>query len=94
MTRGSARRTIEPFIHATFDAVFTSPTAVRGGLRLLQEGGYLVIPNDAAIPRWPNYPLLGRDVPLPPGPLWFAEYTGKPLIACVLTPRGGDGACG
>ena len=88
VTHGRTQRTIEPFMRATFDAVLTPKQAARGGLRLLREGGYLVIPSDAADPRWPRYPLLGRDLPLPPGPLWFAERTGKPLITCVLTPQG------
>jgi hypothetical protein len=88
VTRGRAQRTIEPFMRATFDAVFTPQQAARGGLRLLREGGYLIIPSDVASPDWPDYPLLGRDFPLPPGPLWFAERAGKPIVACVLTPQG------
>lgn len=84
----------EPLMHAAFDTVFTPRQAARGGLRLLQEGGYLVITVDAMDdvelidPRWPSYPLLGRKVPLPPGPLWFAQRAGKPLVAAVLVPQG------
>jgi len=66
--------------------IFHRAEAGRKGLRLLQEGGYLIILADDLSFAGPPQPLLGRTVRLPRGPLWFAEHSDKPIIPFMVMP--------
>lgn len=60
----------------------------RNGLRLLREGGYLVLQGDGFSLDWHRGSLLGREVPIPTGPVWFAERSGKPVVPYMAIPHG------
>jgi len=69
--------------------VFHRREAGRKGLRLLHEGGYLVINADDFTLGGTPHLLLGREWWLPRGPVWFARQSGKPIIPCMVIPGGG-----
>jgi hypothetical protein len=37
-------------------------------------------------PVWPRGNLLGRAIPIAPGPAWLARRTGKPLVPFMVIP--------
>jgi hypothetical protein len=58
--------------------------------RLLRDGGHITFMVDVFIDGWPRAPVFGTPMPVPRGPVWFAEQTGKPIIPFMLVPtRGG-----
>lgn len=69
---------------------FRPHEAGRKGLRLLGAGGYLIVAADGFNLAWSLGPLLGRAVPLPQGPIWFAQRANKPIvpIIAILEKRG------
>lgn len=67
--------------------VFRQHDVGRRGLRLLQEGGYLLLQGDGFALDWHPGPLLRRSVPIPSGPVWFAAHSGKPVIPFAVIPE-------
>ncbi len=67
--------------------IFTPHEAGRKGLRLLREGGYLIVLSDFAPPRTPLSPLLGRAWAIPRGAVWLAQRSGKPIIPYMIVPH-------
>jgi hypothetical protein len=61
--------------------------AARQGLKLLRDGGYLVIIADAA-EHAPPESLLGHAWAIPSGPIWFAQRSGKPIVPFTVMPYG------
>lgn len=61
--------------------------AARQGLRLLDEGGYLVIAVDGQH-SGDLATVFGKSCRVPRGPLWLARHSGKPIIPFVVVPRG------
>ncbi len=63
----------------------------KGGRKVLQflrDGGYLDVATDVFIDGWPMGEVLGKMMPIPRGPVWLAQHTGKPIIPMTLTPVG------
>jgi len=52
----------------------------RKGLRLLAKGSYLILYADEFAYQKPFSPLLGHAMTVPPGAVWFAQHSGKPII--------------
>ncbi len=73
------------FSHEVFGPRLYQPgTAARQGLELLRHGGSLIVLSDF-LGREPAR-LLGKRWLLPPGPMWFAEQSGRPIVPFVLSP--------
>lgn len=70
------------------DRRFSRRKAGRKGLRLLAEGGNLIVIADDPTHRTPFSPLLGRAMTVPPGVVWFAQRSGKPIIPFMVVPEG------
>lgn len=72
--------------------VFRPPEDTRAALRFLREGGYLVIKPDgyrhAMRERWERGEVLGRAIPVAPGPVWLAQHSGKPILPYLTVPTG------
>jgi len=76
------RRTFGPHV------IYPEPAslAARQGLRLLDQGGYLVIAvdglgvGDAAV-------VFGKALRVPRGPLWLARHSGKPIVPFIVMPE-------
>lgn len=77
-------RQIHPRLYG--DHVFTRQEAGRKGLRLLAEGGYLIVYADDHSLGAPPHPLLGKTFSLPRGAAWFAQRSGKPIIPFMVVP--------
>lgn len=73
---------------AVGERVFSPEEAARKGLRLLKEGGTLILAGDVFTLGERRYPFLGRALPLPSGVTWFAEQSGKPIHPCIIVPDG------
>lgn len=70
------------------DRQFSRREAGRKGLRLLAEGGYLVVSADEYARQEPYSPLLGRVMTVPRGAAWLAQHSGKPIIPYMVIPDG------
>lgn len=68
---------------------FQQRHAARHGLQFLREGGYLGVAITGFLSGWPDGVIFGRSVPLPDGPIWFAERSGRPIVPVMVTARGG-----
>ena len=68
--------------------MFSREAAGRKGLRLLEDGGYLIIHADEFARQPPFAPLLGRSMTAPKGAVWFARRSGKPLVPFMIVPQG------
>lgn len=70
------------------DRRFARREAGRKGLRLLAEGGYLMVHADEYARLEPFSPLLGRAMTVPRGAVWFAQHSGKPILPYMVIPEG------
>ncbi len=72
--------------------VFLPTEAARQGVRWLQAGGYLAVMPDfdprARGEPWPVAAILGKAMPLAPGPVWLAQRAQKPIGPVMVTPAG------
>ena len=55
-------------------------------LRFLRSGGYAVFMIDVFIDGWPLRGVFNKAMPIPQGPIWFAERTNKPIVPFMLIP--------
>ncbi len=77
------------FYERMFDSrVFQPPYAARRGLRLLEQGGYLIITSDGFGQSPTRGQILGRQCSVEPGAVWLAEHAGKPIVPFVVAPDG------
>lgn len=68
--------------------IFVPPHAARPGRHWLLQGNSLVIAADTFAGTWPRCAILDRAMPIPPGAVWFAKQTDKPIVPFVICPRG------
>jgi len=68
--------------------IFVPPRAARPGRRWLLDGGGLVIAADTFAGPWARGVILKKAMPIPPGAVWLAQQTSKPIIPLVVRPRG------
>lgn len=61
---------------------------LRRSLRFLNQGGYLVVAGDVSDPTWPRGAVLEKSMAIPPGIMWLAQQSGKPIIPFALVPSG------
>jgi hypothetical protein len=82
-------RALSRFTQRVFGSRIYAPRAApRRGLELLQRGGSLVILSDY-LGRIPAS-ILGKQWFLPPGAIWLAEHSGRPILPFVLSPAAGQ----
>lgn len=68
--------------------IYRPPEQMRAAARFVQAGGNLVIMADGfTYPVWERGDLLGRAIPIAPGPAWVARRTGKPIVPFVVIPE-------
>jgi hypothetical protein len=70
------------------DRMYRPPFGARRGLELLRRGGSLIVLSDflgrdlACV--------LGRQIPITSGAIWFAQQSGRPIVPFVLSPPRGQ----
>jgi hypothetical protein len=73
------------FNHQVFGPrVYPPRTAARRGLELLRQGGSLIVLSDF-FGRQPVC-IFGKRWLLPPGAIWWAEQSGRPIVPFLLSP--------
>jgi len=89
VTLQTYRQFMETRMRRSFGArQFSRREGGRKGLRLLAEGGYLMLYADEFARQKPFSPLLGRAMTVPRGAVWFAQHSGKPIIPYMVVPEG------
>ncbi len=86
------------YLHARLDAhralafgdrSYSMQHGARNALRLLEQGGSIILLGDGFFPQWKWEPFLGTMVPIPDGPAWLAQRTGKSIVPYMTIPRWG-----
>ncbi|HEY8602620.1 MAG TPA: hypothetical protein VIL85_29650 [Thermomicrobiales bacterium] len=76
-------------LQRTFETKLLLPeNATRQALRLLQAGDSLAISLDMPAKKGRPIRVFGKAITFSAGALWLAQKTGRPLIPCMITPRG------
>jgi hypothetical protein len=70
--------------------VYRPSVAARRGLELLRRGGYLVVLADFFGKE--QACILGRQIPVAQGPIWWAEQSGRPIVPFLAAPPVRPGA--
>jgi hypothetical protein len=79
------RRSLERILEGR---IYRPPDQLRSGARFLQAGGYLIVlPDGFTYPVWERGDLLGKAIPVAPGPAWLARRTGKPIVPFMVIPE-------
>jgi hypothetical protein len=88
LNAGARTRTLSRFCHQFFGPRIYSPrTAPRRGIELLRRGGSIIVLSDY-LGRVPAS-IFGKRWSLPPGAIWLAEQSGRPIVPFVLSPTTG-----
>jgi len=82
---GPRARILGRFYRRTFgERLYTPMVAARQGLELLRCGGSLIVLADFYGQVFG--PLLGKRIPVAPGPVWLARRSGRPIVPFLLIP--------
>lgn len=66
------------------DRIYLPPFGARRALDLLRRGGSLIVLSDFLGRELAC--VLGREIPVPSGALWFAQQSGRPIVPFALLP--------